>query len=645
MPNVEIYRAREQLAQAASADLRDLVKSAGNIVERAPDLALEMVAAVGTHGRVSSLFDNASKVLRQISPEQAAKLGYRITRVAVAGNASLKPFTDALGPTLLSHQVWTEVWEAPFDQWAQLLLQTDSELYRFDPSYLVVYLSSLGLTVAGSRLPDEAVAKTLFAGVERFRAHSSARIILILPEPLEEEADPTSELGMWRRGFVQALREQLGDSVICIDPASVLARLGAENWFASRFWYAAKLPCHPNALPVLARHLALTIANAIAQPIKVVACDMDNTLWGGIVGEDGWQNLQLDPHGSGGPYIRLQAYLKRLRDKGILLIGVSKNNEADVREVFDNRPEMVLKWDDFTLMRANWEPKSQNMANAAKALNLGLQNFCFLDDSPFEREEVRQALPEVIVPDLPNGPEAYLPMLLESGLLHVPFTTEEDRLRVTMYQDEKERVSSQDAVGNFDDFLISLELRARVEAVGEENRDRVVQLINKTNQFNLTTRRYDAEQVQRMASRAEVYFHCFRVSDRFGESGLTGVLSAFPNSDEGEYRIDTWLMSCRVMGRTIERAMFAHLVAWLRQVGASRLVGEYLPTQKNAVVAGLYPELGFEEITRTDNTEERRFVLPLGHDYDGNRFVELIEPPGFGSLGCAAKQSLNGSGI
>jgi FkbH-like protein len=642
----DIDLAQQQLAQVGSGDFGPLIKSADAVATQAPDLTLEMLAAFGRLGRNPMHFDRAHKILQNIPPELAAEQGYRNTRIAVVSNASMKPFVDALAPIMLGHGIRADLWEAPFDQWAQQLLRPDSDLYRFDPSFLVLYLSSLGLTAAGSQLPDETILQTLSSGLARFSSKSSGRIILILPEPLEEEHDPTSELGIWRRNFIQHLREQLGQRVICIEPDPVAAGLGSENWFASRFWYSAKLPCHPNALPHLASHLALTMAHAIALPVKAVAVDMDNTLWGGIVGEDGWEKLHLDPHGSGGPYIRLQAFLKRLREKGILLIGVSKNNEADVREVFDNRPEMVLKWDDFTLISANWRPKSRNIANAAEALNLGLQNFCFLDDSPFEREEVRQALPEVIVPELPNAPEAYLPLLLQSGLFHVPFTTEEDRRRAAMYREEVVRAASQDTVDDLDAFLTSLELRARVEMVDETNRDRVVQLINKTNQFNLTTRRYDSEQVQDMAGRSGAYFHCVRISDRFGESGLTGVLSAFPDaggSECREYRIDTWLMSCRVMGRTIERAMLAHLVNWLQSLGASRLLGEYLPTAKNSVVAELFLDLGFDEVGEADDGGKRCFALTLDCPYEGNEFVELIEPSAQRTADQVAGQRLNGS--
>ncbi len=541
-------------------------------------------------------------------------------RIYVIGNCSMKPLVDSLRFALLPHGMNAEIKEAAFDQWASELLDADSALYRFEPAFVIVYLSSLGLTGGGTRT-DIDVGELLENGLRQLRQRCSARVLLVLPEPMEEEIDPTSPFVAWRSALVADLRRRLDEAAILVDPTPLIMDLGSANWFAARYWYHAKLPCHPNALIALGQHLATTIARCIVRPIKVIACDLDNTLWGGIVGEDGWQGLRLDPHGTGAPYIRLQAYLKDLAERGVLLVALSKNNEADVREVFEKRSEMLLKWEDFAAIRANWKTKSENLRELGETLRLDPAAFCLLDDSPFERAEVRHALPVLTVPELPVAPEDFLPFLARCGLFQIPIVTAEDRERGRYYRAETAREVSLQSSANFEDFLRTLDLRAVAEPIDDTNIERVVQLIGKTNQFNLTTRRHDIAMIHRFVEDQSAFTYCYRVLDRFGDSGLTGVLIAGCNM--GSCRIDTWLLSCRVMGRTIERAMFAHLLDWLRARNVTRLEAEYLPTKKNEPTMKLLPELGFVEVARAVDGSTS-YQRSTDVEYDGNSFVRLV---------------------
>ena len=371
------------------------------------------------------------RLCKQADGEPFGPVALTRTKIAILGNATLKPLCDAVKVNLLAHRIDADIWEAPFDQWSPLMHDAGSELYRFAPSIAVLYLSSLGITKLATEAPLY-ILDQLESAVEKFLHFSGATVLLCLPEALEEEQHTPNAMTRWRHHFIGELYRRIEpfDKVLIVDVDRAVHGTGCPRWHAPRYWYAAKMPAHPGALICWGRQLAHTLARCISVPVKVVACDLDNTLWGGIVGEDGWEHLHLDMHGLGGPYIRLQGLLKALIDKGVLLIAVSKNNEPDVREVFRMREkEMLLKWDDFTMVLANWKPKSENLKYAAKVLNLGLGNFCFLDDSVFERNEVRHSLPEVIVPELSANPEDYVPQLVRSGLFHIPLVTSEDKMR------------------------------------------------------------------------------------------------------------------------------------------------------------------------------------------------------------------------
>lgn len=594
-----------------------LAAAAQSALETHPELALQFLRSASARLTSTTTLQALSGLAETLAlnPSVAAKLP--TARVAFIGNCTLKYAIDAFKVGLLAQGVRPMTWEAPFDQWARQLSDEQSELYRFEPSFVVLYLSSLGLTRAGT-IESMQELELLEMGLRRFRLLSSARLVILLPDPLIEEWSFSSRLTAWRKAFTSELKRIAGEDAVFVDPVPLAMEASWEGWFAPRFWHHAKLPCHPGAMLLIGRELALTVARLICLPVKVVVCDCDNTLWGGVVGEDGWENLELDVHGAGAAFVRLHAFLRELAAKGVLLAIVTKNNEADVKEVFEKRRELGLRLEDFIMVLSNWQPKSENIAHLAKTLNLGLKNFCFLDDSPFERLEVRAALPEVIVPELPRSPDEYIPFLVKSGLFHIPAVTSEDLARTDMYRKDFARQALQNQAGSLDGFLASLELRVTAMRIGGENMNRIVQLINKTNQFNLTTRRHVFEDVKRMSEDADVFAYGYRVEDRFGDSGITGVLIALPEG-VGCYAIDTFLLSCRVIGRTIERALFAHLVGWLRARNVSRLRGALIPSGRNAVVSSLLPELGFVP------DGEGAFVYDLAVDYTGNAFVRLTD--------------------
>lgn len=514
--------------------------------------------------------------------------------VYLTGNCSLHVVRDGMVVELADRGIAPTVEVGAYDQWTMDLLEPTSPLHAANPSVVVLYLTALGVPLGQD--PDE-FAALVHSCLEALRARSAATTIVVLPDPREEERDPTSGWATWRRAFVAAVHRALPTDTVFVDPATVISDVGASSWYAPRYWHHAKLPSHPVGAVALGRRLGATVAAALAPRLKVVVADLDNTIWGGIVGEDGWAGLDLDVEGAGGAYLRLQALLLDLRARGFVLCAVSKNNEADVREVFERRPEMLLRWEDFSAVRAGWGEKSDAIAQLAKDLNLGLDTFCFLDDSPFERAEVRARVSQVVVPELPARPEDVVAHLAATGLFETPVVTAEDRARSTYYATQAERSRNETQAPSLAAFLQSLALEATARPVDTTNIDRVVQLIHKTNQFNLRTLRDDLSTVQAFAADAATYAYSFAVRDRFGNYGTTGVLVAEPAG--GAYELRHWLLSCRVMGRTVEHAMFVHLWRWLAERGVTCLEARYRATPKNQPVAGLLPSLGFEEVDET----------------------------------------------
>jgi len=410
--------------------------------------------------------------------------------IALISNCNLDYLAKFLELDALSSNLDVGIWNSDFDNWAGQLYQGSSQLYEIAPCLTVVYLSSLGLTKASSQFTLDAI--TLFTtGLEKYLEKAQGSILLLLPEPLEEEYYSDSPAYQWRKEWKMQLHQwhiqyNRPERITFCDLEPLIQEVGKEKWFAARYWYHAKLPCHLNTLLPLSRYIFRYIKKLLQQSLKVIVCDLDNTLWGGIVGDDGWQNVDLDPNGSGGAFIRLQALLKHANNNGVILAIASKNEESAVREVFSKRPEMLLQWENFTLAKVNWSPKPDNIRELAEQLNLGLQHFCFLDDSPFERDSVIKLLPDVLVSELPEEPDQYVQYLVHSGLFFFPHTTGVDRNRPALYQSEMLRVAEREKSKNYASYLQELSMELFPYTISSDNIARCEQLLQRTNQFNVT---------------------------------------------------------------------------------------------------------------------------------------------------------------
>lgn len=376
------------------------------------------------------------------------------------------------------------------------------------------------------------------------------------------------------------------------DYAGLVRECGAASWSDSRLQLMARMTVGSEHLPAMARHLLRTITALRRPTAKCLVLDLDNTLWGGVVGDDGIEGLELGDDWPGSAYKAFQRAVLGLRDRGILLALASKNDESVATNALRTHPEMLIGWDDLAAVRINWDPKSESMRSIAEELNIGVDALVLFDDNPVERAEVRASLPQAAVIEVPSDPTGYRDALLSSGYFDQSRLSDEDRDRAEMYRVERRRALLRQNVSSLDDFLHGLQMEAVVGLADVETLGRIAQLVGKTNQFNLTTRRHSQSELARMAEGDDTVVAWLRLKDRFGDQGLVAV-GIVERRDQDAW-VDTFLMSCRVMNRGVEQAMLSYLAEHAAAAGCKRLVGEYRPTAKNHIVERFFPDLGFE---------------------------------------------------
>ena len=515
-------------------------------------------------------------------------------RWAFARSFTVEPVIPILQAAAYVHGMAIETHVGEFNAWQQEMLDASSPLYRFHPDVVVLAVLARDLT------PEDALPRFRDA-IGAFRRYSQSALIV---HTLEQPAAPRSGLldaqnaggegetiRRINRELAELAREHRG--VYLLDYDALVARHGRENWGDERKWLTVRLPVASAHLPHLAAEW-LRFAHPLAGKVaKCVAVDLDNTLWGGVIGEDGMAGVQLGPEYPGAAFQEVQRALLDLSQRGILLAVCSKNNPAEAMEALSSHPGMLLQPRHFAAMRINWNPKAQSLREIAQELNIGLDAVAFLDDNPVERQHVREEAPEAIVIELPDNPMAFARAVRDSPWFERLTLSDEDRKRQDYYAAQRERAELERSVTSKEDFYRSLEQVCEIAPVNEATLARVAQLTQKTNQFNLTTRRYTEQQVAAMAECPGWRVWTLRVKDRYADNGLVGV--AISRQEGSVCEIDTFLMSCRVIGRTVETALLARIAADARERGARTLQGVFLPTKKNAPAAEFYRDHGFEE--------------------------------------------------
>lgn len=510
--------------------------------------------------------------------------------------------------------VYANVSLGDFGQVEHAILDRDSIVYRAQPDVVVLIPAVEDLLASlfarPSRFtPDEmrALADSHAAALSRsvkvlLDGLSAATCCVVAFGPGSAPAEFILDPRAPQRGqiAVEALLSGIRD-LGALSPRSILVdwewharQSGIASFHDPRLWFLSRMRLNPVGLAAMAELIAGHIAAERGQPYKVVALDLDNTLWSGVVGEAGLKGIELGEEGLGLAFQAFQRELLKMHDAGILLTVVSKNDPDDALEVLDQHPSMVLRREHFAAIRINWKDKATNLREMADELNLGVESFIFLDDNPVEREWMRRAIPGVLVPELPTDPVNRPSFLRDMPAVQRLTLTEADRLRAESYGTQARRMALQTSAISFDDFIASLEQRVTVEALRPQSLARAAQMCQRTNQFNLTARRYTAAELESMLNSPDTEAYVLAVKDRFGDNGITGLGILRLNGESAE--LDSLLLSCRVLGRRIENAFLHVLTERARARGIRHVVGRYIPTPKNGQVATFYPERGFQPI-------------------------------------------------
>ncbi len=571
--------------------------------------------ALKKDGRLQDALALARREVSAVEPNAVAQLGKMLQRdLCGRGEPSAEPLrvfvvgqctTTYLLP-MLTAWAWSDgmhvqVSDSEYDQVVQSLMALKVE---DAPDVVVVLpwnqrLLAHDARTAAERIEDEvAFLHQCWAQVERLRC----KLVQVsydwmgigaLGYGLSSRHD--GDISLIQR-VNASLRAALPAGAYLVDLKQISSWHGKSRFYDERNYHWLKQPFSSEGLSVLARHVAAGIRVLTTGRKKVLVLDLDNTLWGGVVGELGAHGIAAAGSTEGEAFLAFQKHVKRLGQSGVLLAVCSKNNDADAREPFEKNAQMALRLEDFAAFHASWDTKPSRLRQMALELNLGLDSFVFFDDNPVERAHVRAELPEVLVPEVPADPALYIRALQETLAFETVGITSADAARASQYAAESSRKQALGVAASPEEYLTSLEMGAEILPIGPDTIDRVVDLITKTNQFNLTTRRHSRARVEEMTGTPGAVCFAVQLADKFGDYGIISVVLCEPDAEareSGALRIDTWLMSCRAMGRRVEHLVMNHLVERAQSAGYAELLGEYLPTQKNTPVKALLADFGF----------------------------------------------------
>ena len=570
-----------------------------------------VVRGLATHRLDGNQLDSLRRTIDRLRAAGADLSPLKPLRLAILGNGSSELIGSALVATAARHGLAIELLEMPFDSADRLALDPGSELHAARPDVVLVHFThrafhlvpsaGFGDAAAASALVGQALAR-LTAIRDGIRAGCGANMVFATIPPPEGSLFGSLERAVpgTPRATLEGINRGLLDLVVgsgqLVDVASLAECVGLDAWHSHAHWHAFKLPFAQRFTPLFAEQVARVLAAMRGLARKCLVLDLDNTLWGGVIGDDGLDGIKLGQGSAvGEAFLEIQRTALALRQRGIVLAVSSKNDDAVARKPFREHPDMLLKEGDVTIFQANWHDKARNIKTIAEKLNLGTDSLVFLDDNPAEREQVRQVLPEVAVPELPADPALYARTLLAAGYFDAVGFSVEDGMRAAMYAENAARVELEQTAGNLDDYLASLAMRIDFRPFDSVGRSRIAQLINKSNQFNLTTRRYTEAEVAEMGEDDRLLTLQVRLIDRFGDNGMISVVICRP-VEAGIFEVDTWLMSCRVLGRRVEQAVLREIARRAGTKGITALLGRYIPSDRNAMVADHYAKLGFQPV-------------------------------------------------
>ena len=589
-----------------------------------PPVIDDAIALANT--RIDFIRTNAlDQVVRAQWPRMPSGLGTAPVRLAILGSATVAHLLPAIRVAGLRRSIWIDGYEGEYGQYLQELVDPGSGLHAFKPSAVLFAFDAhhlcAGLSVGASAADtDAALAEIRNRVQECWRRARSAFGCVILQQTVLPVHPPLiggneHRLPGSRAAFVPRLNAMLreladaqggetGAEIVGLDTRAALDGLAA--WHDPALWHRSKQDVTPAAAPFYGELVARLIAARQGRSFKALVLDLDNTIWGGVIGDDGLEGIVLGQgSASGEGFLAVQDYAREQGRRGVILAVCSKNDEANALEAFEKHPEMLLKRGDIACFMANWDDKATNIRRIAQQLNIGLDSLVFLDDNPFERNLVRQELPMVAVPEVPDDPALVAGILADAGYFEALAITDEDRERGVQYQGNLAREALKEATTDIEGYLRGLDMRLTWRPFDRIGLARTVQLINKTNQFNLTTRRYTEIDVQAVMDDPDAVGLQLRLLDRFGDNGIIAIVIGRKLPDTADFLVDTWLMSCRVLGRQVEESTLNILAAEAQRLGADRMLGEYIPTRKNGMVRNHYEKLGFYLIEETPDGSSR----------------------------------------
>lgn len=556
-------------------------------------------------------------------------------KMALLGDNATQFLAIALKGEAQARGLSLNLFEAEYNQVERQVLDPTSELYGSGAEYTVVFQSSHKLLEKFSLEAADrrgTLAEERLDFVRTLCRQVSGKIIYYNYPEIGDGVFGSYQNKVDSSFIYQVRKLNLGLMELCqefpnlyiCDLAELQAKLGRDFCFDSSVYVSTEMLLSLDVLPYVASRTLDIVCAVRGSFKKCLILDLDNTLWGGIVGDDGWENIQIGHGlGIGKAFSEFQQWVRKLKDRGIILCVCSKNDEDKAREPFEKNPEMVLRLDDFAVFMANWDNKVDNIRAIRDVLNIGFDSIVFLDDNPFERNMVREGIPELCVPELPEDPGDYLEFLYGLNLFETASYSAEDKERTRQYQVEARRAGSALAFANEADFLKSLDMVSEVRGFDSFNMPRVAQLSQRSNQFNLRTVRYTEDEVSHMGDDPHYKCFSFTLADKFGDNGLICVV-ILEKQDAETLFVNTWFMSCRVLKRGMEVFTLNTLVRYARENGFKRLIGEYLPTAKNGMVAEHYPRLGFSPLPEAPG---RLFVLDVDTYQPGACYIETKQNP------------------
>jgi FkbH-like protein len=536
------------------------------------------------------------QLAKSIEGSRAEFSGLTPYKLAFLSNATSDFISACLVASAARHGILLKRIDTPFDQGVQQAMDPGSLLNRSAPDAVVLALDSRTLPLDVS---VDAALGHVNAIREAIRRYSRASVIVQniarIPAPLFGSLDRAIETSGYRRilDYNKALEESIaGSGDYLMDVASLAEDVGLDRWHDLAQWYGARLPFSQIFVPLYTDVLARLIAAGRGKSRKCLVLDLDNTLWGGVIGDDGLDGILL---GQGNPkgeaFLAIQRAALDLRERGIVLAVASKNDDDVAREPFRRHPDMLLREEHIAVFQANWHDKASNLGAIAATLDIGTDALVLLDDNPVERAYVRTVLPDVGIPELPDDPALYPRALLFGGYFEAVTFSKEDRARADAYQSNARRAQLKTQIGDLSEFLKSLDMTISFAPFDKSARGRIAQLVNRSNQFNLTTRRYSETEIAALETDPTAFTLQVRLADRFGDNGMISVVICRERDDVWE--VDSWIMSCRVLGRRVEEAVLVEIVNAAGAAGKRAIVGKYIDSGRNGLVSEHFPRLGF----------------------------------------------------